>query len=334
MRALAIALCALAVSACAPQIAPPGPGPATPALTDTGFLTADGLVLPLRRWLPETEPSGVVLAVHGFNDYSKAYDKVPGTLGAGPVLAAHGFVVYAYDQRGFGAAPHFGLWPGKDVLAGDFRDFAKVLGDTYPGLPLYAIGVSMGGAVITTAMTAASPPPVDAVVLVAPAVWSRGTMPLAYRVSLWLGAHVLPRAKPSGRGLGRRASDNIEMLRDNARDPLFIKDTRIDSIYGLSNLMDEAQKNVGRLPVPALYLYGAKDEIIPKNATSAAVEKFLAEGGPRRLAFYPDGWHMMLRDLQAPAVLADIAGYLADQSAPLPSGAEDQALERLKTAGK
>lgn len=332
MRAALAAILLLSLTACAPQVAPPGSLARDPALTDTHFLTADGLSLPIRRWIPDAEPKGVVLAVHGFNDYSKSFDLVPDAPGVGLTLAAQGFAVYAYDQRGFGSSPYAGLWPGEDKITEDFSDLAIVLTHTYPDIPLYAVGVSMGGAVIIAAMTDGTPPPVEAVVLVAPAVWARDTMPLTYRTALWLGAHVMPGAKPSGRGLGRQASDNIEMLRDAARDPLFIKDTRIDSIYGLTNLMDRAQKDVGKMPVPMLYVYGANDQIIPKNATEKAVEKFLAGDDERRLGFYENGWHMMLRDLQAEVVLSDIAGFLADPSQPLISGSDNDALERLEAS--
>lgn len=318
------------LAACAPQVAPPGTVERTPALKTEGFETSDGLLLPVRKWLPTGQPEGVVLAVHGFNDYSKSYDVVPGAPGVGPVLAAHGFAVYAYDQRGFGAAPHAGLWPGEEQIIGDFSDFASALKTQYPDRPLYAVGVSMGGAVIIGAMTSADPPPVDAVSLVAPAVWGDETMPLPYQTALWFGAHTMPWATPSGEGLGRMASDNIEMLRDNGSDPLFIKDTRIDSIYGLSKLMNRAQNNVAKLSVPTLYLYGANDEVIPKDSTVLALDRFLDGSTARRFAFYGEGWHMMLRDLQAQKVIDDIIAFLKDRRAALPSGADVDALSRLR----
>ncbi len=333
MKRVFVAAAALAtLSACAPQLAPPGPGADAPRLTESAFVTRDGLSLPVRRWLPEGDPLGVILAVHGFNDYSKSFDKVPDAPGVGPTMAAEGYAVFAYDQRGFGRAPHTGFWAGDEVLAGDFADFGRVLKAAYPGVPLYAIGVSMGGAVIIAGMTSKAPPPMTAVVLVAPAVWARDTMPLAYRAALWVGAHTVPWAKPSGRGLGRQASDNIEMLRDVGADPLFIKDTRIDSIYGLTNLMDRALDRVAHIQVPALYVYGANDQIIPKNATVRAMQAFAAADAKNRTAYYGDGWHMMLRDLQAETVLTDIAVFLADPSSALPSGAGRGAVSRLKAA--
>ena len=60
-----------------------------------------------------------------------------------------------------------------------------------------------------------------------------------------------------------------------------------------------------------------------------------APAGPRvRLVLYPHGWHMLLRDRQAETALADVAAFLTDQSAPLPGGADQDALGRLSRACK
>ena len=335
LKRLIAATALLSLCACAPTIAPPGSVVTTPEFTGEVFVTSDGLRLPARHWLPAAEAGGrlkaVVLAVHGFNDYSKAFDKVPNAPGVGPFLAENGIAVYAYDQRGFGSAPHFGLWPGGDVMANDFTDFVRVLKNIYPGTPIFALGESMGGAVVMTALASDAPPPVDAAILAAPAVWARSTMPASYRAALWIGARLAPGLKPSGRGLGRMASDNIEMLRDNARDPLFIKDTRIDAVYGLSNLMDEALISPTQIDVPVLYLYGQNDEIIPKAPTSQAMELFRSAQKKIHAAYYESSWHMILRDKNAATVLRDVAAFIEDASGPLPSGADHNPLQRLRT---
>jgi len=339
-RAIAAAACiALFLGACAPVRVPAGPPVDAPKVQNDIFVAADGAVLPVRRWLPEGDhkpghPRGVILAVHGFNDYSKAFDAVPDAPGVGPFLAARGFAVYAYDQRGFGNAPHFGFWPGSEALTADFGAFVRVLHVRYPGVPVYGLGESMGGAVIMTAMAASDPPPLNGVVLVAPAVWGRATMPWLYRVALWVSDHVMPGWKPTGRSLGRQASDNIEMLRDNARDPLFIKRTRIDSVAGLVDLMDSAARAAGRQRLPMLYLTGSNDQIIPPKAAALAMDRLLAADRHAKGAFYDQSWHMMLRDHEGPTVLADIAAYLNDPAAPLPSGADVDALARLQARAK
>ena len=82
-------------------------------------------------------------------------------------------------------------------------------------------------------------------ILVAPAVWSRGDMPLTYRAALFLGAHLLPGMILSNSAASHVVtivpSDNVPMLRALGRDPLFQKQTRTDTLYGLVNLMDEAR---------------------------------------------------------------------------------------------
>lgn len=330
IRALTLCLVALVTVACAPLTMPPGPGPTAARLTDSTFVTADGLELAVRHWLPKNGvPKAVVLAVHGFNDYSKAFDKVPGTPGVGPFLAERGFAVFAYDQRGFGASPYFGLWPGRAVMVADFKDLVRVLKDLYPDTPLYGLGESMGGAVVMAALGGADPPVLSGAVLAAPAVWARSTMPGYYRAALWLSAHVMPGWKPTGASLGRLASDNFDMLRDNARDPRFIKQTRIDAVYGLTDLMDEALEAAPRIKVPVLYLYGHSDQIIPRTPTKQTLQALTAANSQLRSAYYRDGWHMILRDKEAPLVLADVAAYLNSPQAPLPSGADANALARL-----
>src|SRR3546814_14828012 len=73
-------------------------------------------------------------------------------------------------------------------------------------------------------------------------------MPVHQRAALWLSARLFPSARLSGRGLGIQASDNIEMLRALGRDPLFIKETRVDAIHGVVNLMDarSEERRVGK----------------------------------------------------------------------------------------
>ena len=64
-------------------------------LTQDSYQTGDGSILPVRRWGGKN-PSAVVIAVHGFNDYSKSFD------GIGQYLQTQGMAMIAYDQRGFG----------------------------------------------------------------------------------------------------------------------------------------------------------------------------------------------------------------------------------------
>jgi alpha-beta hydrolase superfamily lysophospholipase len=288
--------------------------------TDRAFVTADGRLLPLREWLPRDGPKAVILALHGFNDYSHAF--------AAPAAewVKDGIATYAYDQRGFGAAPARGRWPGSAVLAADAAAASRILRRRYPGVPLYLLGESMGAAVAVVAMTGAEGnpiPDVDGVILVAPAVWGRAVMDFVPRAALWVAVRVMPGLELTGRGLHRMPSDNIAMLRALARDPMVIKATRVDTIWGLVNLMDAALAAAPRLRAPLLVMHGAHDEIVPEAATRRFIHSLPVDPRDRRaLAFYPHGYHMLLRDLEGPLVAADVTGWVLHPRAPLASGAE------------
>jgi alpha-beta hydrolase superfamily lysophospholipase len=309
---------ALTLGGCAvPEVISAGPSRMEPIIVDEALRVSDGAELPLQVWLPAEPPTAVVLALHGFNDYANFF------AAAGAYLTGRGIASYAYDQRGFGRAPNRGLWAGEAALIEDLRAAVRALRRQHPRLPLYLLGESMGGAVAMVALTDSDAPEVDGVILVAPAVWGRETMPWLQTASLWVAAHTLPELKLSGRGLGVRPSDNREMLRALGRDPWIIKETRVDSLYGLVGLMDRALAASGRLPAPALILYGRRDELVPAEPIRKMLERLPAGGSDRyRVAIYEQGYHMLLRDLQAEAAWADIAVWIADDKAPLPSGAD------------
>lgn len=317
------AMLVVVLGACAPGVRGAGPAVTTPQLTGDGFLAADGEVLAVKSWGPETG-AAVVIALHGFNDYSNFF-AAPGAF-----LAEYGIRSYAYDQRGFGASAQAGMWAGVETLVDDLKAFVRLTRRRHPGTPLYLLGESMGGAVIMVAAARTPGLDVDGVILSAPAVWGRVTMPWYQRLSLWAGVRLMPGVTVTGQGLNIKPSDNIEMLRALGRDPLVIKATRIDAIYGLVNLMDAALEKAGRRSGKTLILYGEKDEIIPHEPTRMMLERWPETArGQRRVALYKDGYHMLLRDLKADVPWRDIVGWIENADRPLPSGADIDALSRL-----
>jgi alpha-beta hydrolase superfamily lysophospholipase len=312
------------LSGCMPMTYPSGEKSQTAQLTDNTYLTEDGASLPLRHWLPATEARAVLIALHGFNDYSNFFDQ------PGHYFSKLGIACFAYDQRGFGAAPKRGLWAGGSAYADDLQVLVRLIKQRYPERPVYLLGESMGGAIIITAMKNADMPPVDGIILAAPALWARPTMPWYQTGLLWTLAHCMPWLTLTGKGVHVTPSDNIEMLRALGRDPLVIKATRVETVYGLTNLMDAAFSSATSLPGNTLMLYGEKDEIIPKKPTYAFLQQFLATDiTEKTVAFYEHGYHMLLRDLQASTALKDIAAWINASPKKLPSGADKRAREVL-----
>lgn len=305
LRTILAALCG-ALGACAPRVEPAGPFLSPPQLKDDRIVAADGAVLPLRRWMPDRPPRAVILALHGFNDYSRAFER-PGEYWTKMRIAT-----YAYDQRGFGEAPHRGIWAGHETMAADAAAALDLVRARHPGVPAYVLGESMGGAI---AMIAAPTLQADGLVLVAPALRGRRQLGPLASAALWLTARTIPWYPLTAEGLNFQASDNVGMLRALGRDPLIIKRTRIDAVEGLVNAMDTALAAAPRLP--SLVLFGARDELVLPEAALASFRRTRA-----RVVLYRDGWHMLLRDLNAQVALDDIAAWIADPAAPLPSGSD------------
>jgi len=320
-RTLLILLCTVfTTTACAVSESHEGPGDRGPALTADHVIAHDGYRLPLHTWTTENEPRGIVLALHGFNDYGNAFS----VLSEG--FNTQGFNLYAYDQRGFGATDPAGIWPGQDKLVKDAITTLNLLRQRYPEQPLYLMGKSMGGGISILALTAEEPADVDGSILIAPAVWSPDTMPWYQRFSLWVGAGVAPGLSLSvnlGQRLGIRASDDDAVLQSLAEDPLVQGESRVDTIDGLAELMGAALEASHTLPGPSLILYGDEDHIIPPEPFCHLLDR-LPDPAEKlwRMVVYPDGYHMLTRYSGSEQVHEDILAFISDPGGALPSGHE------------
>ncbi len=313
-------------SGCLPTTYPSGEKIHAAQLGETTFLTADGVSLPLRYWLPKTQIKAVIVAVHGFNDYSNFFEM------PAEYFSKQGIACFAYDQRGFGAAPQRGLWAGSDTYVEDLQTITGLLKQRYPQLPIYLLGESMGGAIVITAMSRPEMPDVSGIILSAPALWARSTMPWYQSGLLWTLAHSMPWLSLTGRGVHVQASDNIDMLRALGRDPLVIKETRVETIYGLTDLMDTAFSSASLLHGDMLVLYGENDQIIPKQPTYSFLQELLTtDTADKTVAIYQHGYHMLLRDLQAVTAWQDIAEWINSRPEKLPSGADLWAKQLLSS---
>jgi len=320
IRALPILLLAVGLwlAACAAPVAQKPAAPPEnfrgPFLDQDAFVSFDGTRLGLSTWAPQGEPWAVIVALHGMNDYAAAFHM------AGPYWAERGIATYAYDQRGFGRSPDRGVWGGRQLMEEDLRTIVGLVRQKHPRAVIAVAGESMGGAVAISAFASDDPPQADRLVLLAPAVWGWKAQPFVNRLTLWFAAHTFPdRTLSPPRFLTERiyASDNIEELRRMGRDPQMIWRTRPDAIYGLVSLMEHARLNLRKVEAPVAYLYGAHDEIIPEKPSFQTARQLKKTD---RSAWYPAGWHILLRDLQAEVVWKDVEGFLRDPSAPLPSG--------------
>lgn len=281
------------------------------------FIAEDGARLGLSTWAAKDtdNPEYVVVGVHGMSDYAGAFHM------AAPYWAKHGVTTYAYDQRGFGRSPGKGYWPEEELLRKDLRTAVDVARKRHPDAVITVVGISMGAAVAMTAFGSDDPPKADRLILSGPALRGWGALNPLYRVSLYTSTHINPGwlvVPPAGL-IKIEPSDNIEMLRRTWSDPNMTYKHRIDQVFGLVELMEHAHVAANDLPktLPILASYGAKDIVVPQNG----VERTARWLGPNvRTVYYPNGYHMLLRDLQSQKVFDDYLAFMHDPESALPSG--------------
>jgi alpha-beta hydrolase superfamily lysophospholipase len=319
MKRLIVLAFALMVSGCTPLVVQQRLTPTAtfsgPRIEGDSFVSFDGARLGMREWFPTTEPWAVIVGVHGMNDYSNAFHL------AAPWWAEQGIATYAYDQRGFGRSPGRGIWAGDDLMTEDLRTLTALVRARYPQAIIAVVGESMGGAVAAEAFASDRPPPADRLVLLSPAVWGWSEQPLPNKTLLWFAANFSAgKVYEPPRWLTSKIkpTDNREELIAMGRDPLMIWGARSDALYGLVSMMDRAAEAVGEVRVPTLYLHGARDQIIPPNAARHAAARLKSSD---RSAEYARGYHLLMRDKQGKAVWADVAAFIREPKAPLPSGA-------------
>ncbi len=286
----------------------------TAALSGDKYVAADGTALPLRVWNAEAgPPKAVILGLHGWGDYRNAFED------PAAIWAKDGITTYAYDQRGFGGSPTRGRWAGTDALVDDARAMVGLLRQKYPDVPLYLAGESMGGAV---AMVAADRGvETDGLILLAPAVRSRASFgPVASGLMSFF-VHIIPWMPDGPTSIDYQPTDNPKTLEKLRKDPMMLRAARFDLGYGLLDLMDSAVDAAPRLHEPYIMLHGQGDKIVPGGPVRSVIA-VMPRREDSRLAFYKNGYHLLLRDKDGAKVAADVASWIGDHEAALPSGAD------------
>lgn len=300
-KQLSFLILLLTLAACSPHMEGLGPRVAVPDIKGDSYISIDGKELPLRIWEAEDEAKAVVLGVHGFNDYGNFL--MPGMPA---YLNKNSIKLITYDQRGFGSGPDRGLWAGKEALVNDLATMIHLVKSRHENLPLFVLGESMGAAVVINTLSEVKPLPVDGAILLGPAVWGPSSWPWYQKMGLYVTSYTMPWLKLSGGGIVQ-PTDHIENWKNWSRDPLVTRETRVDSLWGVSWLMDDALHHANDLETPTFLLYGNRDEVIPPEPVAKFVSN-LKEG--HKVKYYDEGWHWLPRDHNGPKVWEDILSWI------------------------
>ena len=262
----------------------------------------DGARLAVRRAVPEGEPRGSVLIVHGWGEHAGRYAHVAAW------LAARGLAAWAYDHRGHGRS---------SGRRGDVARFAQYVADIValrkrvqaeaPG-PQVLLGHSFGGLVVLRYLETTHEP-------LAGAVCTSPFLQVAMPVPPWKSAlasalvNLLPALKvPTGLALEHLCTDPavVEAAR---RDPLCHQVMTPRAYHEVLGAQRALAAERGRICAPLLFLLAGDDRIV-STAASQAFAAGLAGTPPVHV--YAGLFHEILneREPDRALVLGDLAPWL------------------------
>ena len=265
---------------------------------------SDGTRLFCRSWQPEGAPRAAVVVCHGVADHGGRYPHLVDR------LVAAGYAVQAHDHRGHGRSG------GRRLHVDAFSDLTRDLGThrdrvaaTFPGLPLFLIGHSMGS-MVALEFVLERPNAFQGLISSGTALLAgEGFSPLLLTLNRLLG-RVVPRLR-----LVSLPTEGI------SRDPDWVRRTLTDPLiyHGpgtvrLGNEILAAQARVrarlAEIELPLLAVHGAADRLVDPRGARVLVEGVSSRD--KTLCLYEGAYHEVHNDLPPAreAMLDDLVAWL------------------------
>ena len=301
-----------ALTACAPPTLtarPVGPIAATPGETfmdETRVFTApDGAQLFEQSWHPTGPVRAVLVIHHGLKDHSTRYGDFAQR------LTARGFAVYAYDMRGHGHSSGMRAALDRfDDLTGDLGRFMDRVRQREAGRPVFLLGHSVGGAVVTL-FTLERRPELAGLIVLAPALrvdrspLEAAATPLAAALLPNFGAVDTP---------DEEFSRSPEVVAEMGADPLVWHPAgpartaaalvaALERIWALADTLD----------VPVLGVHGTVDRLTDPRGTAELIRR--ARHRDHTLVLYRGLRHDLIHEPEREQVIDDLVRWL-DERAP------------------
>jgi alpha-beta hydrolase superfamily lysophospholipase len=265
----------------------------------------DGYRLPYRLWVPKA-PRAALLLVHGVCDYAGAFDAIC------PYFATRGYAVLAIDQRGFGQTRTRGKWAGTRRLARDIGNAASFLERRVPGVPLFVVGESMGGALAILACARRHLEGVSGMTPVAPGALGctmrRFAFGLVVRALKMFGARAdLFVERVNCDDLSADAA--IRLL----ADPLVLRRISPALMGGVLRLGERVYDIAPLVDIPTLTLVGSREDVSPLQCIRRLKRRFK---GDATLVEFKNGPHLLLHWCERERVLETIRDWIDERLPP------------------
>ncbi len=265
------------------------------------FEGSGGLDLFGRSWLPD-RPERALLLVHGWAEHSGRYEHV------GAWFAARGCAVHAYDHRGHGrSAGARGHVRRFDELLDDLEIALARARDETPELPLFLVGHSMGGLVVT-AFAAERAPKVAGVVTSGAALALADPPSGLQKLLLPLLARLAPRLRMDRPIATDTLSRDPEVGRAYVEDPAVLRQMTLAMGAGFLKAVARTRASAGQVRVPMLLLHGGDDRLCPAEGSQRFFEGLSVPACDLRV--YPGLRHEILNEPERESVFEDALGWM------------------------
>ena len=254
-----------------------------------------------QRW-PVDNAKAAVVIVHGLGEHCGRY----------------GALVSALNNAGYSAAsldlPGHGKSAGARGHIDDFVDFhAPILALSldlrrqHPAKPLYILGHSMGGLIVTHMMLDHEQL-FDGIVLSGALIRSVQQPPIWQITLTGLIAKVAPRL-----GLLRIEIDGLcrdsDVVEAYLQDPLVSRDKlTANFISEMFNAMEETVSNASTITKPILMMHGGADRMTDPSGSQLIFDSVISPD--KTLKIYPGLYHEIFNEPEAPQVFGDVIEWL------------------------
>ena len=256
--------------------------------------------LPVIAWGQlAANPKAVLICVHGLGLDNRAFTIF------GSEFAKRGYAVYALDVRGFGS------WLGekgyeKTVYSSTLGDIAVVSNMAklhHPGVPIYLLGESMGGAIVLRA-AAEAPQNFDGIISAVPS----DTLAKPMKMNLKIALHAMGginRPFDIGKTIGPMATDRSELVAAWEIDPNAKTRMSPRSLIKYDLYLRMTKKQCAKIDkTPVLMAQGLSDRLMSPNGTLDLFREIpnkdksiIAVGNGQHLLFETDKQDKFLLDV-------------------------------------